>query len=119
MVAMGSEHLRVPVASFALPNPLAVTLPHWSTSNLGQHVFAKPAHVGRDRVGGVAAEAEIHGNDAKLPQRAQIGRDCGIIAGAEPPLSVVGALGNILAELREPVGELQLVDVAPARLSDA
>src|SRR3954471_22623019 len=79
--------------------------------DLGQHVFAEPAHIGGDFLGALAVEAEIDRDDAEFAQRPQIGRDRRIVAGAEPALAIVGLLGDRLAELGEAIGDPDLLRV--------
>src|SRR4051812_3029277 len=81
-------------------------------SDLRQHVLAEAAHIVDHRVGRIAAEAEIDRDDAEIAQRPQVAGDRRIVAGAEPTLAVVGALRDARPELREAVGELEVVDVA-------
>ena len=56
------------------------------------------AHFGEDRVGGVAAKAEIDRDDAKVAQSPEIRGDRLIIAGAEPTVAVVGLLRDLAAD---------------------
>ena len=85
-------------------------------SDFRQHVLAEAAHVVDDRIGRIAAEAEIDGDDAEIAQRPQIGGNRRVVTGAEPALAVVGALRDARSELREAVGELEIVDVAAGSL---
>ena len=79
--------------------------------DLGEHVFAEAAHIRGDLLGGLAVEAEIDRDNAEIAQRPQIGRDRRIVAGAEPALAIVGLLGDRLAELREAIGNPDLLRV--------
>ena len=75
---------------------LTVSLPHCEKSNLGQHILAEAPHVGEDGVGGVAAEAEIDGEDAEIAQRPEIARDRRVVAGAQPPVAGISISASAL-----------------------
>ena len=55
-----------------------------STSSRKRRILAMTA------LGGVAAKAEIDRDDAEIAERPQIGDDRRVVAGAEPPVAIVG-----------------------------
>ena len=52
--------------------------------HLRQDVLAETLHIVENRVGGIAAEAEIDRDDAEIAQRPEIGGNRSVVAGAEP-----------------------------------
>ena len=69
-------------------------------------------HFGEDRVGGIAAKAEVDRDDAEVTQSPEICGDRCIIAGAEPTVAVVGLLRDPAADFQEPIGETDIRRVA-------